>query len=268
MPFPNIDPILIQWGPLAIRWYSLAYIAGLVGGWYYMRQLVKRPPEAASATDVDDFITWATLGVILGGRMGYVLFYKFGYFLDNPLEIFMVWHGGMSFHGGLIGVVVAGLLFVRSRGLRILPFADIVACAAPIGLFFGRIANFINGELFGRVTDASWGVVFPRGGPFPRHPSQLYEAALEGLVLFILLHVLWRWKAVRARPGLLTGMFLAGYASARMTVELFRQPDTHIGFLTGGTTMGQWLSTPMLATGLILIGFAMRSGLGARKHAP
>ncbi len=268
MEFPNIDPILIQIGPLAIRWYSLAYITGLIGGWWYMRQLVKRPPEAASATDIDDFITWATLGVILGGRIGYVLFYKLSYYLDNPIEIFMVWHGGMSFHGGLIGVIVAGFLFARQRKIRLLPFADIVVCAAPIGLFLGRIANFINGELFGRITDAPWGVIFPRGGPYPRHPSQLYEATLEGLVLFVLLHLLWRSKAVRERPGILSGTFLTGYAAARMTVELFRQPDAYIGFLIGGTTMGQWLSSPMLAGGLILIGFAVWSGNRKQKHVP
>ncbi len=230
--------------------------------------LAKHPPEVASKIDIDDFLTWAVLGVILGGRLGYVLFYKFGYYMDNPLEIFMVWHGGMSFHGGLLGVIVAGFLFVRKRGLRILPFADIVVCAAPIGLFLGRIANFINGELFGRVTDVPWGVIFPRGGPYPRHPSQLYESLLEGLVLFALLHFLWRWKAVRNRPGILSGVFLVGYSVARMTAELFRQPDSYIGFLLGGTTMGQWLSSPMLAVGLILIGFALWPGLASRRNAP
>lgn len=267
IPFPAIDPVLIQWGPLAIRWYSLAYIVGLLAGWRYIRALARKTPQAPEAHDIDDFLTWAILGVVIGGRLGYVLFYKFGYYLDNPLAILQVWKGGMSFHGGLLGVVVAGLLFVRRRGIRLLPFADLIACAAPIGLFLGRLANFINGELFGRVTDLPWAVVFPRGGPYPRHPSQLYEAALEGLALFVLLYILWRWKAVRQRPGLLTGVFLGGYGAARLTVELFRQPDTHIGFLIGGTTMGQWLSAPMLVVGLLLIGLAMWPGLGSRKHA-
>ena len=253
IPFPSIDPVLIQVGPFAVRWYALAYLVGLLVAWRYVRWLAKRPPMAASEIEVDDFLVWATLGVVIGGRLGYALFYGSGYYLDNPLAILQVWRGGMSFHGGLLGVVVAGLLFVRRRGIRVLPFSDLVACAAPIGLFFGRIANFINGELFGRVTDVPWAVVFPRGGPDPRHPSQLYEAGLEGAVLFLILYVLWRRELLRRRAGLLCGVFLTGYALSRVTVELFRQPDAHIGFLVAGTTMGQWLSAPMLALGLFLI---------------
>ncbi len=253
IPFPQIDPVLVQLGPFAVRWYALAYIAGLILAWRYMRVLAAGPPAVAGAEDVDDFLTWATLGVILGGRLGYVLFYKAGYYLADPMAALRVWEGGMSFHGGFLGVVVAGLVFVRRRGISALAFADLLASAAPIGLFLGRLANFANGELFGRPTDVPWAMVFPRGGPVPRHPSQLYEAALEGLVLFALLFVLWRIAAVRRRRGVLCGVFLVGYAAARGTVELFRQPDAHIGFLSAGTTMGQWLSLPMLVAGLWLI---------------
>lgn len=253
IPFPQIDPVLIAFGPIAIRWYSLAYIAGLVLGWRYLRFLAARSAADIKDADIDDYLVWATLGVILGGRLGYVLFYQFGYFLDNPLQIFAVWRGGMSFHGGFLGVVIASLIFCRQRQISPLIFGDLVACVAPIGLFFGRLANFINGELFGRVSDAPWAMVFPRGGPDPRHPSQLYEAALEGLVLFFLLAVVWRMPNLRRRAGLLTGVFVAGYATSRMIVELFRQPDAHLGFLILGGTMGQWLSLPMFLVGLFLI---------------
>ena len=256
IPFPSIDPILIQVGPLAIRWYALAYILGLLGAWRYVRALARKQPAAAGDRDVDDFLVWATIGVVIGGRLGYVLFYKPGYFLDYPLAVFQVWQGGMSFHGGFLGVVVAGMLFLRRRGIPMLPFGDLLACAAPIGLFLGRLANFVNGELFGRVSDAPWAVVFPRGGPMARHPSQLYEAALEGIVLFVLLNLLWRCEPVRRRSGTLIGVFVLGYAVARSVVELFRQPDTHLGFLLGGTTMGQWLSVPMALAGLALIVYA------------
>ncbi len=262
IPFPDIDPIIFQIGPFAVRWYALAYISGLLGAWWYMRWLVARPPHAASNEAVDDFITWAMLGVVLGGRFGYVLFYKPEFYLANPLEALKVWEGGMSFHGGLLGVALVVVLFARRRGIALLPFADVLAVAAPIGLFLGRLANFINGELYGRVTDVPWAVVFPRGGDFPRHPSQIYEAALEGLLLFVVLHLLWRSEAVRSRAGTLSGVFLLGYGLARAFVELFRQPDTHLGFLLGGPTMGQWLSAPMMAVGLYLIfrARAARSG--------
>ncbi len=251
--FPNIDPVLLQIGPLAIRWYSLAYIFGLVLGWRYMRSLARSVPDLASDLDVDDFLAWATFGVILGGRLGYVLFYKPEFYFANPTAILQVWNGGMSFHGGLIGVVLATILFTRRRGIDLIRFADILACAAPIGLFFGRLANFINGELFGRVSDVPWAIVFPHGGPNPRHPSQIYEAVLEGLVLLLLLHWLWRFESIRQRPGVLTGVFLVGYMMARSFIELFRQPDAFIGFLVAGTTMGQWLSVPMAGFGVYLI---------------
>ncbi len=253
IPFPTIDPVIVEIGPLAIRWYALAYIAGLLIGWRYMRVLARRPPEVADARTVDDFLLWAILGVVLGGRVGYILFYNLPYYLDRPLAIFEVWRGGMSFHGGLLGVVVATVLYARRRGVGVLAFGDLVACAAPIGLFLGRLANFINRELVGRPSDVPWAMVIPGAGPQPRHPSQLYEAALEGIVLFVLLYLLWRREAVRRRRGALIGAFLIGYAAFRSVGEIFRQPDAHIGFLSGGTTMGQWLSLPMAVVGLLLI---------------
>lgn len=251
--FPVIDPVLIQIGPFAIRWYAIAYITGLVLGWRLMRRLGARRPHEIAPERIDDFLVWATIGIIIGGRLGYVLFYNFSFYLSQPLAIFQVWKGGMSFHGGLLGVVAASFLYARKMGIPVLVFADIVAVASPIGLFFGRIANFINAELYGRVTDVPWGMVFPTGGPAPRHPSQLYEAALEGALLFVVLMALYQMACVRARTGFVAGVFFAGYGAARSFVELFRQPDTHIGFLSFGTTTGQWLSIPMIAVGIWLM---------------
>jgi phosphatidylglycerol:prolipoprotein diacylglycerol transferase len=253
LPYPAIDPIIFQAGPLAIRWYSLAYICGLLFAWRYMLRLAARSPDVASHEDIDDFLIWATLGIVLGGRIGYTLFYNFDYYAANPLAALQIWKGGMSFHGGVLGVIFSGLFFVKRRGISPLRFADIVACATPVGLMLGRLANFINGELFGRVSDVPWAMVFPRGGPEPRHPSQLYEAVLEGLVLFVVLAVLSRSEIIRKRPGVLLGVFLLGYALARTTVELFRQPDAHLGILAAGLTMGQWLSLPMVVGGIYLI---------------
>ena len=256
--FPQIDPIAISLGPIAIRWYALAYIVGLLLGWRYCRRLAGRLPTPLTHRAIDDFLVWVALGVILGGRLGYILFYKPGYYLANPIEVLFIWQGGMSFHGGLLGVAVAIVLFARKEAVPALAVGDIVAGAAPIGLFFGRIANFVNGELFGRATDLPWGVVFPHGGPVPRHPSQLYEAGLEGLVLFLVLYALVRRGALQ-RTGTLTGGFLIGYALSRALVELVRQPDPHLGFLIGGITMGQLLSVPMLLAGLALIAWARRA---------
>ena len=251
--FPAIDPVAIEIGPFAIRWYALAYLTSFLIAWWYVRRLAVRPPQAMTAREVDDLMVWAILGVLLGGRLGYVLFYNPGYYLDHPLEIAFLWRGGMSFHGGLLGVVLALVLFVRRRKLVLLQVGDVVACAAPIGLFLGRIANFVNGELFGRASEVPWAMVFPAGGPISRHPSQLYEAALEGVVLFAVLLVMERWGGARAAPGRLTGAFLVGYAVVRAIGELFREPDAHIGYLVAGTTMGQLLSLPMLGFGLFLI---------------
>jgi len=253
MNFPDIDPVIFSIGPIVLRWYALAYMLGLIFAWNYMKVLIKPTPYQIKPLDIDDFIFWATIGVIVGGRLGYVLFYKPDYYLSNPSEILAVWQGGMSFHGGFIGVITAAYLFSRKRQLSVLHLADVIACASPIGLFFGRIANFINAELIGRPTDVSWGVIFPTGGPVPRHPSQLYEAVLEGLLLFVVLFILSRSPLIRERSGFLTGAFFAGYGVARIAAEFFRQPDVHLGFLSFGTTMGQWLSLPMVAIGLFLI---------------
>lgn len=251
--FPAIDPIALEIGPLAIRWYSLAYVAGILLGWRYGMRLADRTDGGVDRSHVDDFILWATLGIILGGRLGYVLFYKPGYFIDNPMEIVAMWKGGMSFHGGTIGVVLAIWWYSRRQKLAFLAFADIITAAVPIGLFFGRLANFINGELFGRASDVPWAMVFPRGGPNPRHPSQLYEAGLEGLLLFaVIAAIIFGYQGLK-RPGLVTGTFLAGYAIARFMVEYVREPDAHLGTLYGIATMGQLLSLPLAAFGFWLI---------------
>jgi phosphatidylglycerol:prolipoprotein diacylglycerol transferase len=253
IPYPEFDPFAIHIGSFGIRWYALAYIVGLLLGWRYCLYLAKQAPALVKGTDLDDFLTWATLGVVLGGRTGYVLFYQFDLYTADPLEIFRLWHGGMSFHGGCAGVTLAMILFCRNRKIPLFAFADIVACAVPLGLFFGRIANFVNGELWGRPTDVPWAMIFPNGGPEPRHPSQLYEAGLEGVCLFTISLVLDRVFKARLRPGVITGTFLIGYAAARSISELFREPDKQLGFLIFGTTMGQLLSIPLLIGGLWLI---------------
>jgi phosphatidylglycerol---prolipoprotein diacylglyceryl transferase len=242
---------------LAIRWYALAYIAGLLIGWRYCLALAEKPPQAARAQDIDDFLVWATLGVVLGGRTGYVLFYRPDYYFHNPAQILQVWHGGMSFHGGALGVMVALILFCRQRRIVLLGLSDIIACAVPIGLFFGRIANFINDELWGRPTNVWWAMVFPSDPlQVPRYPSQLIEATLEGIVLFFVLYFLQRSNWLRRQRGILTGSFLAGYAVARIIGEMFREPDANLGFLFAGTTMGQLLSIPVLIFGIGIIWYA------------
>ena len=253
IPFPMIDPVLVEIGPFALRWYALSYIAGIVLGWLLLRRLVALDPVAANRMQVDDLVTWATLGIILGGRLGYVLFYRFADYLSAPWEALYVWQGGMSFHGGALGVILAVWWFCRRQGLDPLTLGDRVAVVVPIGLGLGRIANFINGELWGRVSDVPWAMVFPTGGPFPRHPSQLYQAFLEGGCLLVILLLLVRSPAIRARRGFLTGAFLAGYGMARSVGEFFRQPDAHLGFLFAGATMGQLLSVPMILAGGYLI---------------
>src|SRR5881394_1085811 len=210
LPYPDIKPEIFSIGPFAIRWYALAYIAGLMIGWQIMRRVCKQPPVVLSPPKIDDFLLWAALGVILGGRLGYVLFYKPGFFLENPLQILTLWEGGMSFHGGLLGVIVAILVFSYRNAIHPFLLSDMMAIVTPIGLFFGRLANFINGELWGRPTDVPWSMVFPHGGPLPRHPSQLYEAALEGVILFIIVGLLVRAGALK-RPGIVTAVFAIGY---------------------------------------------------------
>lgn len=252
IPFPDIDPVAIQIGPLAIRWYALAYITGILLGWWYLRRLSERWASPVGAELIDDFVIWATAGIVLGGRLGYVVFYNLDQYLANPIQIFLVWHGGMSFHGGLLGVIAAAWLFARRRRISLLALSDLLACAAPIGLFFGRAANFVNGELYGRVTDVPWAMVFPNGGPLPRHPSQLYEAFLEGFILFSILVVLAYRPAIYRRSGLLTGLFLIGYGLARILVEFAREPDAQLGFVLGPYSMGQILSTPVVLLGVYL----------------
>ena len=263
LPFPAIDPVLVELGPFPVRWYALAYLAGLLLGWWLAQRLIARndlfagvgPPKLAQ---LDDLLLWAAIGIVCGGRLGFVLFYNLDYYLENPLEIVQPWRGGMSFHGGAAGLMVATYFFARRRALPFLTVMDVVTAVAPVGLFFGRIANFINGELYGRVSDVPWAVLFPRGGYLPRHPSQLYEAGLEGLALFVVLMVLvFRFRALR-RPGLIGGVFLAGYGVARSIAELFREPDAQLGFLAGGLTMGQVLSLPMILCGIFIVIWAAR----------
>jgi phosphatidylglycerol---prolipoprotein diacylglyceryl transferase len=263
LAFPEIDPVLIQIGPFTLRWYALAYIAGILIGWLYARAIIASKrlwggPAPMTVADFDDFVLWVTLGVILGGRIGYVLFYNPAHFAANPLEIVKLWNGGMSFHGGFLGVVIAVALFSRRRGIPFLSLADVTCAVYPLGHFLGRIANFINGELWGRISDMPWAMVFPNAGPFPRHPSQLYQAALEGLLLFVVIAWFMHRGALK-RPGLVTGIFAIGYALARCFCELFREPDPQLGFLWGGLTMGMLLSIPLLLAGIGFVWHALRS---------
>ncbi len=268
LAFPAIDPTLVEIGPFAIRWYALAYIAGILLGWRYALHLLKSSSAGIDRGTLDDFLVWATLGIVLGGRLGYVLFYKIGYFLHHPVEALYVWQGGMSFHGGLLGVVLAVCLFARQRRLRVMALGDVVACVAPVGLFLGRVANFINGELFGRPADVAWAVLFPGDPETPRHPSQLYEAALEGALLLAAMRFVWTHTPLRRRPGAVTGVFIAGYGAARSLAEIFREPDAHLGFIAGGVTMGQILSFPMIALGLALVALAKPAAEDAGRGAP
>jgi phosphatidylglycerol:prolipoprotein diacylglycerol transferase len=257
--FPNIDPVLVQIGPFAIRWYALAYVATILLGWRYVVAMVRNPklwtyrPPPATALEIDDLILWLTLGVIVGGRLGHVLFYTPALIWTNPVEILKTWHGGMSFHGGAIGVFVAGLAFARAKKIDALRLGDIIVAAEPIGGFLVRVANFINGELWGRPTTAPWGMVFPDGGPLPRHPSQLYEAALEGIALFCLL----RWATHRRhwlnRRGVVMGLFLTGYGLIRIGLENVREPDSYMPNFPLGLTMGMMLSAPMVLIGAWLV---------------
>ncbi|WP_375466259.1 prolipoprotein diacylglyceryl transferase [uncultured Methylobacterium sp.] len=278
LPFPAIDPVALAIGPITIKWYALAYITGLIGGWFYARRLVmadrywgvvRRPTVA----DIDDMIVWVALGVVLGGRIGYVLFYNLPMYLDDPVEILAIRNGGMSFHGGFLGAILAMLFFARRRRLNGYTLLDLAAVVVPIGLFFGRIANFVNGELWGRpAPDFPYAVVFPTGGPLPRHPSQLYEAATEGLVLFAVMGIAVNRFGFR-RPGLIGGLFVLGYAVARTVCEFFREPDRqlgylfgdHLGPLGGGVTMGMLLCVPMAMVGATYIVLAAR-GVTRPRH--
>jgi phosphatidylglycerol---prolipoprotein diacylglyceryl transferase len=261
LPFPVIDPVLIHLGPLAVRWYALAYIFGIIAGWFYARAIIRSErlwggPAPFTVVDFDDFVVWITLGIILGGRTGYVLFYNFPHFAEHPLQILELWNGGMSFHGGVLGCIVAIVLFALHRRISMLSLGDVTTAVAPIGLFLGRIANFINGELWGRPTDLPWAMIFPNGGPVPRHPSQLYEAALEGVVLFLVLGLLVRAGWLQ-RPGVVTGAFAVGYGVARIFCEFFREPDVQLGFLWDGLTMGMLLCIPLILAGIAVLAVAL-----------
>lgn len=247
LTYPQIDPVIFHIGPLAVRWYGLMYLGGFLFASFWIGRLAQSRGLALDKDRLSDLLFYAVLGVILGGRLGYVLFYNARFFLEHPLKIFAVWEGGMSFHGGLLGVVFAVLIFCWRYQLNILAMADVVAAAAPVGLGLGRLGNFINGELWGRTTDLPWGMVFPRAGELPRHPSQLYEFFLEGVALFLLLWLLYR---LNARRGALFFSFFFGYGIFRFLVEFVREPDTQLGYLWGGATMGQLLSLPMILFGL------------------
>ncbi|AVO47561.1 prolipoprotein diacylglyceryl transferase [Phreatobacter cathodiphilus] len=258
LPFPVIDPVLIEIGPIAIRWYALAYIGGFLFGWWLAKRLVAtdrlwpggKAPFAPAV--IDDAIVWAALCGILGGRLAFVFVYNLDYYLAHPAAVLAVWEGGMAFHGGIVGAVVGLLIFARRNSLPLLPLIDLAAVVAPIGIALGRLANFIKPELWGRVADVPWAIIFPGAGPEPRHPSQIYQALTEGLLLFIVLLLIARSGGLK-RPGLVAGCFGIGYGLARSFGELFRQPDPQLGFLFAGATMGQLLSVPLVAVGLWLV---------------
>ena len=261
---PQFDPIAIAIGPLAIRWYGLMYLTAFILFLLLGRLRIKQQPNAGwQGKQLDDMLFYGVLGVVLGGRLGYVLFYKFDYYLAHPIEIFYVWQGGMSFHGGFLGVIIALWLFARRVGKPWLAVTDFIAPLVPLGLGAGRIGNFINGELWGRPTDLPWGMIFPQVDNVPRHPSQLYEFGLEGLMLFALL---WIYSS-RPRPvGAVSGLFLIGYGTFRFLVEFSREPDDFLGLLALGLSMGQWLSLPMIIAGIVMMIWAYRKdGRSSRR---
>lgn len=261
----QFNPVALSLGPLQIHWYALAYLAGFIFGWWYIKYLARKLNMTITPQQIDDFLTWAIAGVLLGGRLGYVLFYMPSYYLQHPLEIFALWQGGMSFHGGLVGIIAATFLFARKQKLPALLLADLVAAAGPIGLGLGRLTNFINGELYGRTTDAPIGMIFPRAGDnLPRHPSQLYEAGLEGIALFFIIFILMRFTSISRYHGVIGGIFLSGYGLARFSIEFFREPDAQLGFLFAGATMGQLLSLPMIFSGLWVIVWALKHKASAK----
>lgn len=251
--FPNISPVAFTIGAFSVRWYALAYLLGILSAWALTLRNIKKYNLGITSAQLDDLVFYTTLGIILGGRLGYVLFYGNGYFIRNFVEIFAIWHGGMSFHGGIIGVITALYFYARKEKIPFLKITDIVALYVPIGIFFGRIANFINGELWGRVTDVPWAVRFPDGGYLPRHPSQLYEALFEGVFMLIFLNLLWRKSYVREHTGIISACFLIIYTISRMCMEFFREPDQQIGFLFAHITLGQLLSIPFLLLGLFIL---------------
>ena len=250
LEFPNINPVALDLGVIKIRWYALSYIAGILLSWFLILKIIKIKKIDLNSKETSDLISNCMIGIIIGGRLGYVIFYNPDYYSNNLVEIFKIWNGGMSFHGGFVGVVFAVIYSSKLFKIPILTFADLIAIVAPVGLFFGRLANFINGELFGRTTNHSFGIIFPNGGDVPRHPSQLYEAFFEGIVLFIILWVMMHLFDLLKKPGIITSLFIFLYGLFRFFIEFFREPDQHIGLLYFEFSMGQILSFPMILIGL------------------
>ncbi len=248
--FPKIDPIIFNLGPVSIRWYSIAYIFGIIFAYWYLHKIDKY--KVFNQKFYDSLLMWSVIGIVLGGRLGYILIYNLGYYLDSPTEIFRIWHGGMSFHGGLIGFIITTIIICRKNNIPVFAAMDLLSCATPVGVFLGRIANFINGELFGRVTDLPWGVIFP-GNTLARHPSQLYEAIGEGFLLYVILNSLLFFTNLRLYKGILTGIGIVYYGAVRFFIEFFREPDLQIGYLLFDLTIGQLLSIPMVIAGITII---------------
>ncbi len=249
LPFPSINPVLFELGPLKIHWYGIAYVVGILLGWRYAIYLVRHYATHLKEQYFDDFVTWIVVGIVVGGRLGHIVIYEFSHYMRHPLEILMTWKGGMSFYGGLLGVIISTLIYCKRKSINPLEFSDVVAAVVPIGLGLGRVANFINGELYGRVSDVPWAVEFPQGGGFPRHPSQLYEAFLEGFVLWLILAFAWHRTNLYKTPGKITGLFLIGYAVSRFLVEYVREPDSVYHLASFSFTTGQLLALPMIGLG-------------------
>ncbi len=258
--FPDISPVIFSIGPFALRWYAMAYLVGIVTAWILTKRNIRKYNLGITTEQLDDLVFYTTLGIILGGRLGYVICYGDGYFWQHPAEILAVWHGGMSFHGGIAGVIIAIYCFAKKYKFPYLKITDLVALYVPIGIFLGRLANFVNGELWGRITTVPWAVKFPDGGYLPRHPSQLYEALTEGILMFIILNLLWRKKFVRNHTGIISAVFLVIYGLSRISMEFFREPDRQIGYIAGSVTMGQILSLPFLILGLFILHRSLKRG--------
>lgn len=254
--FPNIDSVILKIGPVSVRWYGMMYIIGFASSYLLIRYQMKKKGFNPGKAFVDALYSYLILGLLIGARLGYVIFYNISYYIQHPLEIFAIWYGGMSFHGGLIGSIIAGILLCKKFRLDFRQIADLVIVTAPIGLGLGRLGNFINGELYGRVTDVQWGMVFPTGGQLPRHPSQVYEFLLEGVALFV---ILWFLKDRKLKPGFLSSFFLILYGSFRFFAEFFREPDSQLGFILGPFTMGQMLSVVMITLGVGLLFYKSKS---------
>lgn len=257
IPFPNLNPEIFSIGGISIKWYGIAYVASIIIGWKYVNLISQKNNFSVSKKNIDDLVIWLAIGIIIGGRIGYTLFYQPIFYINNPLKILEIWNGGMSFHGGLIGVIISLFIFSKLRRISLLLISDMLAIVTPIGLFFGRIANFINQELWGRITTVPWAFEFPLAGNLPRHPSQLYEALLEGLALYLLLAYLWHFTNLKNKYGLITGVFISGYSTIRFFVEFFREPDSYLGFIFYKFSMGQILSVPFAISGIILILFSL-----------